>query len=131
VSLMLGIFVRFWGVIGALQILNLWLGLYNAAGEWPWTYFFLLVDQALWLYVMLSFGFVAFSRTDAAAARSGGQGRPLPIRDAVTHRSGTSHRLTTNTGIMLNLRPAAGNRQPPSGQTPARVESLAEARRVH
>jgi uncharacterized membrane protein YphA (DoxX/SURF4 family) len=43
VSLMLGIFVGFWGVIGALQILNLWLGLYNAAGEWPWTYFFLLV----------------------------------------------------------------------------------------
>ena len=35
VSLMLGIFVRFWSVIGALQILNLWLGLYNAAGEWP------------------------------------------------------------------------------------------------
>ena len=44
-SLILGIFVRFWGVIGALQILNLWLGLYNAAGEWPWTYFFLLVLQ--------------------------------------------------------------------------------------
>jgi uncharacterized membrane protein YphA (DoxX/SURF4 family) len=43
VSLILGIFVRFWGVIGALQILNLWLGLYNAEGEWPWTYFFLLV----------------------------------------------------------------------------------------
>jgi hypothetical protein len=35
--------VRFWGVIGALQILNLWLGLYNAQGEWPWTYFFLLL----------------------------------------------------------------------------------------
>ncbi len=47
VSLMLGIFVRFWGVIGALQILNLWLGLYNAAGEWPWTYFFLLVLQLI------------------------------------------------------------------------------------
>ena len=43
ISLILGIFVRFWGVIGALQILNLWLGLYNAEGEWPWTYFFLLV----------------------------------------------------------------------------------------
>jgi len=43
VSLMLDIFVRLWGVIGALQILNLWLGLYNAEGEWPWTYFFLLV----------------------------------------------------------------------------------------
>ena len=47
VSLMLGIFVRLWGVIGALQILNLWLGLYNAEGEWPWTYFFLLVLQLI------------------------------------------------------------------------------------
>src|SRR5438876_712735 len=37
VSLMLGIFVRLGGVIGALQILNLWLGLYSAPGEWPWT----------------------------------------------------------------------------------------------
>jgi len=43
VSLMLGIFVRLWGIIGALQILNLWLGLYSAPGEWPWTYFFLLL----------------------------------------------------------------------------------------
>ena len=43
VSLILGVFVRLWGVIGALQVLNLWLGLYNAEGEWPWTYFFLLV----------------------------------------------------------------------------------------
>ena len=47
-------------------------------------------DQALWLCVMLSSGFVAFfsstpaelffrpdPRTDGAAARSGGQGRPL------------------------------------------------------
>jgi uncharacterized membrane protein YphA (DoxX/SURF4 family) len=47
VSLMLGLFVRFWGFIGALQILNLWLGLYNAQGEWPWTYFFLLVLQVI------------------------------------------------------------------------------------
>jgi hypothetical protein len=44
-SLILGLFVRFWGLIGALQILNLWLGLYNAAYEWPWTYFFLLMLQ--------------------------------------------------------------------------------------
>jgi hypothetical protein len=43
VSLILGLFVRFWGLIGALQIVNLWLGLYSAPGEWPWTYFFLLV----------------------------------------------------------------------------------------
>jgi hypothetical protein len=43
VSLILGVFVRLWGWLGALQALNLWLGLYNAEGEWPWTYFFLLV----------------------------------------------------------------------------------------
>ena len=47
VSLILGVFVRFWGAIGALQILNLWLGLYDAPGEWPWTYFFLLVLQVI------------------------------------------------------------------------------------
>ena len=47
ISLILGIFVRFWGLVGALQILNLWLGLYNAEGEWPWTYFFLLVVQLI------------------------------------------------------------------------------------
>ena len=47
VSLILGLFVRFWAIIGALQILNLWLGLYNAEGEWPWTYFFLLVLQLI------------------------------------------------------------------------------------
>jgi uncharacterized membrane protein YphA (DoxX/SURF4 family) len=47
ISLILGLFVRFWGFIGALQILNLWLGLYNAEGEWPWTYFFLLVLQLI------------------------------------------------------------------------------------
>jgi uncharacterized membrane protein YphA (DoxX/SURF4 family) len=47
VSLMLGAFTRLFGVLGALQILNLWLGLYNAPGEWPWTYFFLLVLQLM------------------------------------------------------------------------------------
>ena len=46
-SLMLGIFVRLGGLLGALQILNLWLGLYNTPGEWPWTYFFLLVLQLI------------------------------------------------------------------------------------
>jgi len=46
VSLILGLFVRLGGVIGALQIANLWLGLYSAPGEWPWTYFFLLLLMA-------------------------------------------------------------------------------------
>ena len=44
---MLGAFVQLFGIIGALQILNLWLGLYNAWGEWPWTYFFLLILQLM------------------------------------------------------------------------------------
>ena len=43
VSLILGIFVGLWAMIGAFQIVNLWLGLYSAPGEWPWTYLFLLV----------------------------------------------------------------------------------------
>ena len=43
VSLILGLFVRLWGIIGALQALNLWLGLYNDYYNWPWTYFFLMV----------------------------------------------------------------------------------------
>jgi uncharacterized membrane protein YphA (DoxX/SURF4 family) len=47
VSLMLGLFTRLFAAFGALQILNLWLGLYNAPGEWPWTYFFLLVLQMM------------------------------------------------------------------------------------
>lgn len=47
VSLMLGLFTRLFGLFGALQILNLWLGLYNAPGEWPWTYFFLFVLQLM------------------------------------------------------------------------------------
>jgi uncharacterized membrane protein YphA (DoxX/SURF4 family) len=47
VSLMLGAFVRLFGIIGALQILNLWLGLYSAPGEWPWTYFFLFLLQVM------------------------------------------------------------------------------------
>ncbi|MGH7109276.1 MAG: hypothetical protein ACREFK_02490 [Stellaceae bacterium] len=49
VSLILGVFVRFWGIIGALYILNLWLGLYNAPSEWPWTYFFLFVLQLIFV----------------------------------------------------------------------------------
>lgn len=47
VSLMLGVFVRLFALIGALQILNLWLGLYSAPGEWPWTYFFLFLVQLM------------------------------------------------------------------------------------
>jgi uncharacterized membrane protein YphA (DoxX/SURF4 family) len=45
VSLLLGVFTRIGGVLGALMAVNLWLGLYRAPYEWPWTYFFLLLLQ--------------------------------------------------------------------------------------
>jgi hypothetical protein len=54
VSLILGLFVPIWGVLGAAQIANLWLGLYSAPGEWPWTYFFLLV--AMLIFAVHRFG---------------------------------------------------------------------------
>jgi uncharacterized membrane protein YphA (DoxX/SURF4 family) len=49
VSLMLGLLTRLGALAGALMALNLWLGLYSAPGEWPWTYFFLIVIQLLFL----------------------------------------------------------------------------------
>lgn len=49
VSLMLGLFSRIGALLGALMAINLWLGLYSAPGEWPWTYFFLVVIQVLFL----------------------------------------------------------------------------------
>ncbi len=45
VSLMLGLFTRAGGALGALMAINLWLGLYRAPYEWPWTYFFLILLQ--------------------------------------------------------------------------------------
>jgi uncharacterized membrane protein YphA (DoxX/SURF4 family) len=48
VSLMLGLLTRLGGLAGFLMALNLWAGLYVAPHEWPWTYFFLVVIQALY-----------------------------------------------------------------------------------
>ncbi len=48
VSLILGLLTRVSSVIGLLMAINLWLGLYSAPGEWPWTYFFLILLQ--WLF---------------------------------------------------------------------------------
>ncbi len=42
-SLMLGVFTRLGGTLGFLMAVNLWLGLYRAPAEWPWTYFFLVI----------------------------------------------------------------------------------------
>jgi uncharacterized membrane protein YphA (DoxX/SURF4 family) len=74
VSLILGVFVRLWGWIGALQVLNLWLGLYNAQGEWPWTYFFLLVLMVIFALHRYgwSLGLDAIIRERAASRRMRG-----------------------------------------------------------
>jgi uncharacterized membrane protein YphA (DoxX/SURF4 family) len=49
ISLMLGLLTRVGASLGALMALNLWLGLYSAPGEWPWTYGFLLIIQLLFV----------------------------------------------------------------------------------
>src|SRR6266851_7557533 len=73
-SLMLGVFVRLFAVIGALQILNLWLGLYSAPGEWPWTYFFLLLLQLMFAVHCygrsLGFDAILVARRPAGTARN-------------------------------------------------------------
>jgi len=47
VSLLTGTAVRLGGLVGAAMAINLWLGLYSTHGEWPWTYFFLIVVQLM------------------------------------------------------------------------------------
>ena len=49
ISLMLGVCSRLGALAGVGMAINLWLGLYSAPGEWPWTYFFLVVIQLLFL----------------------------------------------------------------------------------
>ena len=49
ISLLLGLFSRLGALLGVLMGLNLWLGLYSAPGEWPWTYMFLIIIQALFV----------------------------------------------------------------------------------
>ena len=49
VLLMLGLFTRVGGLLGALMAVNLWLGLYRLGSEWPWTYFFLVVIQIMFV----------------------------------------------------------------------------------
>ena len=82
ISLLLGLFSRIGGVLGALMSINLWLGLYRAPYEWPWAYFFL---------ILLQITFIVYSA-----------GRSLGL-DAVLHRRGQlalrptgslAHRLT-------------------------------------
>ena len=48
-SLLLGLLSRAGATLGLLMALNLFLGLYSAPGEWPWTYAFLVIIQAFFV----------------------------------------------------------------------------------
>jgi uncharacterized membrane protein YphA (DoxX/SURF4 family) len=48
-SLMLGLLTRLGAILGALMAINLWLGLYSAPNEWPWTYGFLIIIQLVFV----------------------------------------------------------------------------------
>ena len=47
ISLILGLLTRLGAIVGMLMAVNLWLGLYSAPGEWPWTYGFLVIVHIL------------------------------------------------------------------------------------
>lgn len=48
-SLMLGFGVRLAGLVGIVFTLNLWVGLYHRADEWPWNYIFLIFVHAFFV----------------------------------------------------------------------------------
>jgi len=72
-SMMLGLAVRFVGVLAIAYTLQLWLGLYGNPSEWPWTYmclalltFMLVLDAA-----GRSLGLDAWLRRNVPAVRDG------------------------------------------------------------
>ena len=72
-SMMLGLAVRFVGVLAIAYTLQLWLGLYGNPSEWPWTYmclalltFMLVLDAA-----GRSLGVDAWLRREVPAVRDG------------------------------------------------------------
>lgn len=77
VSLLLGLAVPLAGLGGILFMLNLWVGLYHSAAEWPWNYVFLIMVHAFFILDRAgrSLGL------DATLARFGwGARRDLPAR---------------------------------------------------
>jgi uncharacterized membrane protein YphA (DoxX/SURF4 family) len=79
VSLLLGLFARVGGALGALMALNLWLGLYRAPYEWPWTYFFLVLLQTT--FVVFHAGrSLGVDAVLARKAQAGAAARPAVAR---------------------------------------------------
>jgi len=70
-SALLGLAVRFVGVLAIAYVLQLWLGLYDNSAEWPWTYMFLAL--LMFLFVVegagRSLGFDAWLRREVPAVR--------------------------------------------------------------
>jgi len=72
-SMILGLAVRFVGVLAAVYTLQLWLGLYGNSSEWPWTYMFLALLMFLFAVEASgrSLGFDAWLRREVPAVREG------------------------------------------------------------
>jgi uncharacterized membrane protein YphA (DoxX/SURF4 family) len=72
-SMILGLAVRFVGVLAVAYTLQLWLGLYGNSSEWPWTYMFLAM--LMFLFALegagRSLGFDAWLRRNVPAVRDG------------------------------------------------------------
>lgn len=84
VSLMLGFFTRIGGLLGALMAANLWLGLYRAPYEWPWTYFFLMAVQITFLVYApgYSLGLDALLRSRGERRNGTSSTTPVKVRSA-------------------------------------------------
>jgi hypothetical protein len=72
-SLMLGLAVRFVGLLAIAYTLQLWLGLYDNSSEWPWTYMFLAVLMFLFTVEAAgrSLGLDGWLRRNVAEVRDG------------------------------------------------------------
>ena len=72
-SMLLGLAVRFVGVLAVAYTLQLWLGLYDNPSEWPWTYMCLAI--VMFLFVIdgagQSLGLDAWLRRNVPAVRDG------------------------------------------------------------
>jgi hypothetical protein len=72
-SMLLGLCVRFVGVLTIAYTLQLWLGLYDNPSEWPWTYMFLAL--LMFLFVIepagRSLGLDAWLRRKVGDVRDG------------------------------------------------------------
>jgi uncharacterized membrane protein YphA (DoxX/SURF4 family) len=75
ISMMLGLGVRFVGILSILFVTNLWLGIYRPGNpaEWPWSYVFLMMLMFLFSLNAAgrSLGLDALLRREVAVVREG------------------------------------------------------------